>query len=239
MTEAERPLAEYKTIEEVFTRRLAPGHRPIFGPVCSPADGIVGRSCPVKNGHEATQIKGFTYSLREVVYGETADVFPCEPFGWFFTVYLAPHNYHRVHTPCSGEITTLRYLPGELWPVNPFFAARIPRLFTRNERLVFDIRLVEGGLVHVAMIGALNVGRIATPQAPDFVTNNLDRQLGARPTNLPLETPIPVTAGEEIGVFMLGSTVIVVFDELAAKRFPLVQIEENHPILMGNSMLQG
>lgn len=137
----------------------------------------------------------------------------------------------------TGRLTALRYLPGELWPVNIPFVSRIPRLFNRNERLVFDFELDGGGRVFAVMVGAFNVGRITTPFEPHLITNSLDRQLGARPVTHRFPEPVPVTIGDEIGTFMLGSTVILVFDRQAASRFELVRGSENRPILMGQSLL--
>jgi phosphatidylserine decarboxylase len=235
MSEAEHGLGHYATIEDVFTRTLKPGARPVAPPVCSPADGILARSLPADDG-TAVQAKGLTYSLAELVFGDTPR--PADPpeLAWYQTVYLAPHNYHRVHAPFSGTVDALRYLPGDLWPVNVPFVMRIPRLFCRNERLVFDFALVTGGRAYVVMVGALNVGRMVTPLLPDLVTNATARQSGASASTHRFPTPRPVSIGDELGTFMLGSTVIIAYDKAALAGFTLAQATESRPILMGQSL---
>jgi len=157
---------------------------------------------------------------------------------WFTTIYLAPHNYHRVHCPIDGSLKKIRYFPGKLWPVNPPFLKSIPRLFVKNERLVFEIVVPEGGTVFVVMVGALNVGRMQTPFVPDFFTNSIHRQFGAlrQEHNLSILTS-GVGIGCELGGFMLGSTVVVVFDDIIASRFQICQTSKSRQIKMGESLL--
>src|SRR5690606_16767394 len=118
---------------------------------CSPADGFLAQSSRARS-EEAVQVKGHTYSLKDLFLGDTAVDVPDLGIGRYYTVYLAPHNYHRVHAPISGELIGIRYLPGELWPVNLPFVKNLPRLFTRNERLVFEIRTANQGYYYLAMV---------------------------------------------------------------------------------------
>ncbi len=244
MAEAERPLADYATIEDVFTRKLQIGSRKVASGFASPSDGTIVRSEPSVNG-QAVQVKGIEYSLKELVFGqETLDKESNQDFnpGWFSTVYLAPYNYHRVHAPLGGTVDCLRYIPGRLWPVNTPAVKAIPGLFCRNERLVFDFKvdgLGEGisGRAWVVMVGALNVGRIVTPLAKDFVSNSADRQLGK---SGPIETKISskLAIGDELGTFMLGSTVVVVLDEALTNFLNPKRLENQQPIKMGQSLIQ-
>jgi phosphatidylserine decarboxylase len=228
LSEAEHPLEHYKSVEEVFCRRLKEGSRDIAGTLISPADGTLERSSPVKE-RRALQAKGLEYSLAELVFGNETSP---ESFKWFTTVYLAPHNYHRVHAPVAGTIKKLRYIPGELWPVNKPYVARLPRLFCRNERLVFDIETGHG-TVHVVMVGAFNVGRMVTPFLPDFATNDYHSS-GA--FDVTLSKSQAVAAGDELGTFMLGSTVVLVFDEKATDHFKPRSVENRQSIKMGESL---
>ncbi len=236
MAEAELGIDDYASVEDLFTRRLKPGLRPLAGKVCSPADGYLARSAPAQSG-QAIQAKGLVYALAEFVFGKK-DVQVDFDAAWYQTVYLAPHNYHRVHAPFAGKLKAIRYLPGQLWPVNVPFVARIARLFARNERLSFEFELASGGRAFAVMVGAFNVGRMTTPLAPDLVTNDLARQLGASPRITTFEPPRPVAQGDELGTFMLGSTVVLVYDKTALQGLgiPLVQAEGNAPILMGHSL---
>ena len=240
MSEAEKPLDDYDTVEDVFTRKLKPGARVVSAPFCSPADGYLARSEPLRDD-AAVQAKGIDFKLSDLVLGETAvsDALGRSlDLAWFVTVYLAPHNYHRVHSPVAGQLEAIRYLPGELWPVNRVFVQRIPRLFNSNERLVFDIAIEGGGRLYLTMVGALNVGRMTSPFLPQEATNGLERQFSARPKTHRFANPLPLAAGTELGTFMLGSTVVLALDKAALARFPLVQTTENQPILMGQSLLQ-
>lgn len=236
MAEAEKPIGEYLTIEDIFTRRLQPGSREIAQGFVSPADGMLERSEPTQAGR-AVQAKGISYCLKEFVFGGRPNQVPDSEFepSWFTTVYLAPHNYHRVHAPCSGTVTGLRYIPGRLWPVNRPAVTAIPGLFCRNERLVFDFEIAGGGKVWVVMVGAFNVGRMVTPLQPEFVSNGATRQFKSlRPLEMPAHQE--VAAGDEIGTFMLGSTVIIVFDKRAMELLKPRLVEVPAPVRMGQSL---
>ncbi len=236
MAEAEKPISEYATIEDIFTRKLQSGSRIVAPGFASPADGILERSEATVEGH-AIQAKGIKYCLKEFVFGTSAhksnnsDYLP----SWFTTVYLAPHNYHRVHAPCSGKVVGLRYIPGRLWPVNRPAVSIIPGLFCRNERLVFDVETPGGGKVWVVMVGAFNVGRMVTPLHKDFVSNAVSRQFSSiKPVEIPVSQQI--AAGDEIGTFMLGSTVIVVFDKKAMEDLKPRLVETPMAVRMGESL---
>lgn len=214
MGEAEKPLRDYRSIEDIFTRALLPNRRAISGPYASSADGTLEMSRAALSGDEAVQAKGLTYSLAELVYGDRSRLIDSK---WFTTVYLAPHNYHRVHAPFSGRVTGLRYVSGRLWPVNRPAVRAVPGLFCKNERLVFDFELDGGGKAWVVMVGAFNVGRMSTPLKPDFVTNALPGLLSvaSNPVEMKFASPVPVAVGAELGTFMLGSTTVVVLDSVA------------------------
>ncbi|SME90358.1 archaetidylserine decarboxylase [Pseudobacteriovorax antillogorgiicola] len=231
MEEAERPMVEYTSIEDIFTRGLKPGARPIDGLFISPADGVLSQRGGAQEGR-AVQAKGLDYELIDLVF--EGQVVRQGSLVSFATVYLAPHNYHRVHAPVSGAIKKIRYIPGQLWPVNEPFVKFMPKLFNRNERLVFDIQLPGGGYVYAVMVGALNVGRISSPHLPDFVTNDWFKNSGKGFEN---DLNIDIKAGDELGTFMLGSTVVLVLDELAANEFELSDLSQKKPIRMGENLL--
>ena len=149
------------------------------------------------------------YALQELAFGRF-DSCDSEELSSFATIDLAPHNYHRVHSPVGGVIRKIRYIPGELWPVNEPFVRFMPRLFNRNERLSFEIRLPNGGVVHAVMVGALNVGNLA-PISKAFIQPEKDVE-------------IEIKSGDELGTFMLGSTVVLVLDSSATDQFDLPQL---------------
>ncbi len=237
MSEAERPLTAYRSIEDIFTRALKPNQRTVEGAYVSSADGVLEMSRPAVSGDEAIQAKGITYSLSELVFGKAQKAFAAK---WYTTVYLAPHNYHRVHAPFAGRVTGLRYIPGRLWPVNRPAVQAVSQLFCRNERLVFDFELEGGGKAWVVMVGAFNVGRMSTPIKPDFVTNAVYSLLhmAPKPLELAISQPIGIKAGEEIGTFMLGSTTVVVLDEKAFERLKPRDIHQSQKVSMGQGLSQ-
>ncbi|MCX6127574.1 MAG: archaetidylserine decarboxylase [Proteobacteria bacterium] len=234
LSEAEKPLQEYATIEELFTRRLKPGARPIEADLCSPADGILSVA-GVTTANQQHQAKGLSYSLAELMFDD--EIPPAINLAWSATIYLAPHNYHRVHSPIDAQLKHLRYVPGELWPVNKPSVRWTPQLFVRNERLVFDLETPDGHL-YLAMVGALNVGRIATPFMEDFSTNHGRLRLSQQGSRAyELERSHRIVPGQELGTFMLGSTVIIAFDEALAKRYRMPQALSSRPVRMGESLL--
>ena len=198
LTEAERPhRSDYRSFNDFFTRTLKPGLRPFPTDslsIACPADGTVSQSGRIETG-TLLQAKGVRYSLDSLA-GEPGDGFDG---GSFVTVYLAPHDYHRVHTPCAGKLTVARAIPGALYSVNAGTEASVPDLFCRNERLVCRLATPRGDLL-IVLVGALIVGSIVTPWAGP-----------ASPWVAP-ETHRPnqvMSTGDELGRFQLGSTVIL------------------------------
>src|SRR5438067_9617432 len=171
-SEAERPIDEYPTFTDFFTRRLKPGARPIAAgtllPV-SPVDGTIGALGEIVEGR-AYQAKGKHYTLAELIGGPEAEA-DARQFagGSFCTIYLAPYNYHRIHAPLGGAIAGYVNMPGQLWPVNPAGVRNVEKLFCVNERLTTFLKTTRGACGVVA-IGATNVGRIRAVY-DDVVTN--------------------------------------------------------------------
>jgi len=208
-SEAERPIEEYPTFTEFFTRRLKPGARPIspgsLRPV-SPVDGTVGELGEVVEGR-ALQAKCKHYTLAELIGGPSAAEDAAQfAGGSFCTIYLAPYNYHRIHAPLGGEITGYVNMPGQLWPVNPIGVRNVEKLFCVNERLTTFMRTVRGPCAVVA-VGATNVGRIRAVY-DDVVTNARRTRKSARKM---YEQPVRVEKGGELAIFEMGSTVVALF----------------------------
>jgi phosphatidylserine decarboxylase len=208
-SEAERAIDEYPTFTEFFTRRLKPGARPIapgeLVPV-SPVDGTIGEVGDIVDG-QLLQAKGKHYTLAELFGGPCAEQ-DARQFagGTFVTIYLAPHNYHRVHAPLGGTITGYINVPGTLWPVNATGVRNVERLFCVNERLTTFVATPRGRCAVVA-VGAMNVGRIRAVY-DDVVTNARRTRATQRKE---YEKPIPVEKGGELAIFEMGSTVVGVF----------------------------
>lgn len=200
--DAELPLAEYGSINAFFTRQLKPGLRPISPEaLVSPVDGTVG-AWGVIADDMLVQAKARNYSLAALL-GDKAMADRMEG-GTFTTLYLAPKDYHRIHVPIDGVITSATYIPGQLWPVNVFAVTHVADLFAVNERIVVTITRPAGGTMAVVLVGATMVGmtRVAFD---DLHTNARRREVQQRHY-----TPgITVRAGDPLGHFEFGSTVIL------------------------------
>lgn len=198
---------DFSCFNDFFTRELEDGARPInteANSIVSPADGAVSQLGGIKNGR-VFQAKGQDYSLHELLGGDAPLT---EEFadGVFSTIYLSPKDYHRVHMPVTGKLRKMLYVPGDLFSVNQTTAENVPRLFARNERLVaiFDtehgpMAMVLVGAMIVAAIETVWAGRISPPERKLKVTEFTDIQ------------PIELLKGEEMGRFLLGSTVVLCF----------------------------
>ena len=202
MTEAANAdLDSYATFNEFFTRELKVGARPIAdGPrtLVSPADGVLTEHGAIEGGR-LYQAKGRAYTLAELI-GDTGAVVEALEGGRYFTIYLAPHNYHRVHAPFDAQLVWTRYIPGARFSVSRATAAAIPRLFSRNERVVCTFETELGPMI-VVLVGALNVSSIST-FAQGEIASGATRQWLEQPAK-------PVARGGEIGRFNMGSTVVV------------------------------
>jgi phosphatidylserine decarboxylase len=165
-SEAEKALAEYKDVDDFFTRRLRPSARVVDASpdtVVSPADGTVIESGFVTDGH-LMQAKGALFELDELLAND--DAARRLDGGAYLITYLSPRDYHRVHAPMSGAVIGWHYVPGTLFPVGTRSVAREPLLFISNERLV---TLIEGtaGLCAVVMVAAVGVGHITAAYDDD------------------------------------------------------------------------
>lgn len=207
MTEAARGFGEFASFNDFFTRELKPGARPLADAGCfilSPADGAVSQLGPIRDGR-IIQAKGRDYSVAELLGGQGGDAHRFDG-GQFITIYLSPRDYHRVHMPAAGALQSTVYLPGKLFSVNPGTAAGVDRLFARNERLAC---LFDGpdGMFASVMVGAMIVAGIDTVWPHRFRDHE----------SAPLREDFAggrhsLRAGDEMGRFYLGSTVVLLFE---------------------------
>ncbi len=193
--EAELELAAYPSIQAFFTRRLKPGLRPIKGALVHPADARITSHGPIA-ADEIIQTKGVRYSLKTLV-GENIDAFIG---GYYITYYLCPTDYHRVHVPGEFHIQKVRFIPGDLWPVNEESVLKVPGLFALNERVV---AVGNDQSLALVMVGATNVGQIKL-SFMDEVSN-----IGGAIREFSVSQKLSV--GDEFGIFNMGSTVIALF----------------------------
>ncbi|MGB7407560.1 MAG: archaetidylserine decarboxylase [Pontixanthobacter sp.] len=207
MDEAERPEGQYRNFNDFFTRSLKPGARPLANAtteVICPADGAVSQIGRIEQGR-IVQAKGQSYTAKELLGGDAALADRFEG-GSFITVYLSPSDYHRVHMPTGGTLKSTTFIPGDLFSVNTATAAGVERLFARNERLssIFD---TPHGMMGSVMVGAMIVASIET------VWGGLVEAHGKQVVHDDFGQDAPrLNAGAEMGRFLLGSTVILLFE---------------------------
>jgi phosphatidylserine decarboxylase len=204
LTEAAKPVEAFDSFNAFFTRALRDGARPIDdrpGVVASPTDSRLVGIGVVPGDGRIEQVKGQTYGIDALLGSpEEAERYRG---GLHATLYLSPGMYHRVHAPVGGRIVGWRYVPGRLFPVNPPAVRSVPRLFTRNERVVVFLETDDLGPITVVLVGATNVGRI-TLRFATLATNS-----GAAAVRDEPPQPLTVRRGEELGAFNLGSTVVL------------------------------
>lgn len=229
MSEAANPdAASYPTFNDFFTRPLRAGARPIAAAdLVSPVDGAISQLGPIA-GDQVFQAKGHAYSTTALVGGD-AELARRFDDGSFATLYLSPKDYHRIHMPCAGRLTRMLHVPGALFSVNPTTARGVPGLFARNERVVCVFEGVHGPFVMV-LVGATIVGSMATtwhgvvnPPRPGTVR---DWRYDDR--------TIDFAQGDEMGRFLLGSTVVLLFPRGTMAFTPAWAAER--PIRMGEAM---
>ena len=200
--------AAYRTFNEFFTRRLASGARPVMRQcdlVC-PVDGAISQFGTIQ-GDQIFQAKGHHYSTTALLGGDAALAQQFEG-GHFATLYLSPKDYHRIHMPCAGRLRGMKHVPGALFSVNPVTVRGVPGLFARNERVVCVFEGERGPWVLV-LVGATIVGSMATTW--HGVVNGLRPQRVREWTYESQE--IRLAQGDEMGRFLLGSTVVLLFPQ--------------------------
>lgn len=232
MAEAANPdITSYASFNDFFTRPLRAGARPLAqAELICPVDGAISQFGAIEYD-QIFQAKGHTYSTTALVGGDRALAAQFDS-GHFATLYLSPKDYHRIHMPCDGRLTRMIHVPGDLFSVNPATARGVPGLFARNERVVCVFESPFGPFVLV-LVGATIVGSMATvwhgvvnPPRPGKVREwRYD------------EGAVSLRQGEEMGRFLLGSTVVMLFPK-GPMRFNPAWAPAG-AIRMGEAMAQG
>jgi phosphatidylserine decarboxylase len=207
MNEAENPdIGSYLSFNDFFTRPLKAGGRPLAAAdfVC-PVDGAISQFGAIDD-HHILQAKGHRFSVTELVGGDSSLAAHFR-HGSFANLYLSPKDYHRLHMPCDGRLTRMIYVPGTLFSVNPVTARGVPNLFARNERVVCVFESSDHGPFVMVLVGATIVGSMAT------VWHGV---VNPKRTNKVSEWSYQDQAtllkkGEEMGRFLLGSTIVMLF----------------------------
>jgi phosphatidylserine decarboxylase len=188
--DAEKHISEYASLNDFFTRRLKPGLRPIDGDpsfLLSPVDALITGMGPIHEGL-ILDVKGQDYTIEELMNRSPRTINYRN--GFYFVLYLSPTDYHRIHSPITGDIVEKEHIPGRVYPVNDFGLRYMNRVLSRNERLITFIQH-EAGEVAVIKVGALNVSSI---QYSEPLSNHLER-------------------GQELAYFEFGSTVVLLMED--------------------------
>ncbi len=212
VSEASKNIDDYKTFNEFFARELKKDARPLDKSVKSvvyPVDGTISEFGKIKDGL-LLQAKNHYYTTSALLADDDdAKIFAD---GQFITIYLSPKDYHRVHIPLAGKLRKMTHIPGEVFSVNPRNAEYIPELFAHNERVVSMFETSVGKMA-VVMVGATIVRSISTSWAGIVAPSPLNEPV----TTEYNEQEISFAKGAEIGKFMMGSTVICLFEKDAIK----------------------
>jgi phosphatidylserine decarboxylase len=230
MAEAVNPdIASYASFNEFFTRALRSDVRPLANAdfIC-PVDGTISQFGTIDD-HQIFQAKGHQFTTTELVGGDAALAAHFQ-HGSFANLYLSPKDYHRIHMPCDGRLLRMIYVPGALFSVNPTTARGIPGLFARNERVVCVFESDINGPFVITLVGATIVGSMATvwhgvvnpPRAPTLCEWRYDSK------------PVFLAKGEEMGRFLLGSTVVMLFQRDAICFNP--EWAPGRPVRLGEMM---
>ena len=207
MSEAENAdIGSYTSFNDFFTRPLRAGVRPLaIADFVCPVDGAISQFGAIDD-HQILQAKGHRFSTTDLIGGDHSLAAQFR-HGSFANLYLSPKDYHRLHMPCDGTLTRMIYVPGALFSVNPVTARGVPNLFARNERVVCVFESPEYGPFVMVLVGATIVGSIATVW--HGVVN--PKRTGKVSEWRYADQDIVIRQGEEMGRFLLGSTIVMLF----------------------------
>lgn len=229
MEEAAREISQFKSFNDFFTRELKPQARPLADAsqfILSPADGAVSQLGRIEGGR-IFQAKGRHFTAAELLGGDEAAAKRFEG-GAFITIYLSPRDYHRVHMPAAGRLQATTYCPGDLFSVNQATAEGVDRLFARNERLACLFDGPDGSFASV-MVGAMIVAGIDTVWPHRFTGH--DKALVREDFSAAAHD---FAAGDEMGRFYLGSTVVLLFEPGRVEW--LSHLKAGSPVRMGEAI---
>ncbi len=210
MSEAEKEqLSDYRTFNEFFTRPLKDGLRPLqvtSTEIACPVDGAISQIAPIESD-QVIQAKGKYYSLSALLANQERMVSNYTD-GAFTTIYLSPKDYHRIHMPIQGKLTSMTYVPGDLYSVNQATVRELDNLFARNERVICEFDTDKGKMAMI-LVGATIVGSIETVWS-GTITPPRSGQVHHWDYT---DQDISLAQGAEMGRFKLGSTVILLFEK--------------------------
>ena len=221
------PLESYKSLNELFTRGLRKmrDFDRDENIIISPSDSLVMESGKVAQGR-ALQIKGFSYSVSALL-GVTERDLP--PNLYYANLYLSPRDYHRYHAPCDMFVESLTHFKGALLPVHKKSLNKNQNLFIRNERVVVSGRMKNGAKIYFVAVGALNVGQIVF-----YIEPKLQESFSGKKQEFFYKEPKFVRKGEELGMFKMGSTIVVFVENKLDSRESSGESSTQNSVLCGS-----
>jgi phosphatidylserine decarboxylase len=221
-------LADYPSFGDFFARHLREGARPIAdAEVVAPSDGVVASAGPIA-GETIIQAKGIDFTVGELVLDDR--LAHALRDGQWATIYLSPRDYHRVHTPVAGRLRGYHYVPGMRWPVSLPFVRRVEKLFAVNERVVLELE-TRWGPAALVMVSAAGVGNMWLSHLGDGGDDTRAWKARAQRHHVPAEAELE--AGDEVGAFLLGSTVVVLLPAGA----PAIELAEGEVVQVGQPLV--
>ncbi len=204
------PANHYTSLNELFTRELSYQRQMPKDPtvIVSPADSLISALGDIKED-TALQIKGFEYKVSELLteHVDKENLKKVEN-GKFINFYLSPKDYHRYHVPTDMKVTRVIHVPGLLYPVNFTYLKKVNSLFVKNERVIVECFDNTGKLFSMVLVGAFNVGKMTFSFEPKIETN-----IDASEVKVYDYDDVELKKGDELGMFMMGSTVVMIFEE--------------------------
>ncbi len=214
--EAEKPLTEYRSIGDFFTRKLKPGARPQAEGFTHPCDSKIAEAGLITSGN-LIQAKGIHYRASDLLGdGPRAERYEQ---GAYVTYYLCPTDYHRVHIPVAAKALWRNHIPGAFWPVNTWSIAKIDNLYSINERVAVEFETVSGDRFCMVLVAATNVGNIKIDF--DHEVSTEPRGSGRHPKAREYQPPLSIVKGGEVGLFAMGSTVVMLLEKKLVDRIGL------------------
>ena len=200
-------IKDYNSLNDFFTRELDLVNRENLNNtknMISPCDGTIAGFGNI-DVNTFIHAKKYKYSINEIIHEKNNNFYN----GKFINIYLEPKDCHRVYMPCDGILTKVTHIPGSLYSVAPYATEGIKKLYSKNERVVLSFKN-NNYYISLVMVGAVNVGCISlTDQgiiAPSKHRNSIIEYNDKHEEK-------SYKKGQEIGMFNLGSTVILLITE--------------------------
>ena len=204
------PAGHYESLNALFTRELRYQREVSQDPsvVVSPCDALISAQGEIKVT-DALQIKGFSYNIRDLLTPHIKDGLVEKLIGGsFMNFYLSPKDYHRYHVPMDMQVLKVIHVPGLLYPVNFTYLKKVPSLFVKNERVILECKDNTQKLFYIVLVGALNVGKMTLSFEPRVETNTNAQEIAVYEYE-----DLKLVKGEELGMFMMGSTIVMLFEK--------------------------